>query len=299
MADWLHDFDLYLSVERNLSPHTRSAYLGDVRSLCAFLDPEGKMAQEALLSGVDKLQIRRWLSALQPHNKRVTLARKLSSVHALYNFLLRQGCLASHPLESMKRPKLERYLPRVLDIDDIYRLLDQSFPVDEMGLRDKAIFELIYSCGLRVSEVVGLNCPDLLASEQLVRVTGKGRKQRIVPVGGQALKAVQAYREVSTHGIGQANGPLFLNRQGGRLSVRTVQRNLKKILLQAGLPLTATPHTLRHSFATHLLDGGADLRAIQEMLGHVSLSTTQRYTQVSTERMMREYDRAHPRSRKK
>lgn len=298
MATWLDEFSIYLDVERNMSPHTCSAYLRDVNAFIVFLITEGSDSDvEQALMAVDKLCFRRWMAELVKECKKITVARKLASLRCFFLYLIRQGYLPSNPTETISSPRYEHYLPTTLDIDDVYHLLDHQIEKTPKNLRDRAIFELIYSSGLRVSELVGLNIGDFQTSQQVVRVLGKGGKTRIVPVGSKALARVAEYLD---HRRGyEPEDPLFVNRNLGRLSPRTVQRNLKQQLLQAGLPASITPHSLRHSFATHLLGGGADLRAIQEMLGHSSLSTTQRYTHVSVEQVMGVYDKAHPRSRKK
>lgn len=298
MAVWLDEFSLYLSVERNMSPHTCQAYLRDVNAFIAFLIPaDSDNDVDQTIATVDKLCIRRWLAELMKTRKKITVARKLASLRCFFLYLVRQGCLPTNPAETISSPRYEHYLPTTLDVDDVYHLLDHQIEKTPKHLRDRAIFELIYSSGLRVSEVVGLDICDLDMDQQVVRVLGKGGKVRIVPVGSKALARVAEY--LAQPRSNESEGPLFVNRNSGRLSARTVQRNLKQQLLQAGLPVSITPHSLRHSFATHLLGGGADLRAIQEMLGHSSLSTTQRYTHVSVEQVMGIYDKAHPRSRKK
>lgn len=299
--DWLQSFFSHVTLERNLSPHTCKAYMRDVQSFYAYI-VEVTAAQndsevQSFLPQVDKVLLRRWLVVLQRRVKKVTVARKLSALRTYFRYLNREGLLSSNPLDLLATAKRERYLPITLDVDDVFHLLDLDDGEDEIRIRDRAIFELIYSSGLRVSEVVGLNISDFRAQEQVVRVLGKGSKTRIVPVGSQAIARVAEYCRY--RGNAGSGAPLFTNCRDNRLSVRTVQRNLKKKLLKAGLPTVVTPHSLRHSFATHLLGGGADLRSIQEMLGHSSLSTTQRYTHVSVDKVMSEYDKAHPRSRKK
>jgi integrase/recombinase XerC len=196
-------------------------------------------------------------------------------------------------------PRQEKYLPRTLTVDEVFALMEGggAAAADPAVLRDRAIVELLYSSGLRVGELAALNVGSLDLSQGLVRVLGKGRKERIVPVGRHARTALSDY--LATRAVPADNAPLFLNRRAGRLTPRSIERNIKVRLLRAGILKPATPHSLRHSFATHLLDGGADLRAIQELLGHASLSTTQKYTQVSVDHLMHVYDQAHPRSRKK
>lgn len=298
MATWLDEFSTYLNVERNMSPHTCRAYLRDINAFIAFLIPEGSDSDvEQAIAAVDKLCFRRWMAELMTERKKITVARKLASLRCFFIYLTRQNYLLFNPAETISSPRYEHYLPTTLDIDDIYHLLDHQIEKTPKNIRDRAIFELIYSSGLRVSELVGLNIADLQVGQQVVRVLGKGGKTRIVPVGSKALARVAEY--LDHRRCYESEDPLFVNRSLGRLSSRTVQRNLKQQLLQAGLPASVTPHSLRHSFATHLLGGGADLRAIQEMLGHSSLSSTQKYTHVSVEQVMGIYDKAHPRSRKK
>ena len=297
MGDWLQKFAQHIRVERNLSPHTCAAYLRDIQAFLSFVGGENGSDEDTNvdIATIDKWYVRRWLAVQIKQHKKSTVARKLASVRALFRYLLLHGYIDKNPLGQVSTPKQQKYLPTTLDVDDVYHLLD--FPNDGtvQQLREKAIFELLYSSGLRVSEVVGLDIGDVDMAQQLLRVMGKGRKERIVPVGATALASVENYL-LQRGGVSHGD-PLFVNRNGTRLSTRTVQRNLKKQLLKAGLPTAVTPHSLRHSFATHLLGGGADLRAIQEMLGHESLSTTQQYTKVSIERVTEVYDSAHPRSR--
>ncbi|PLX97229.1 MAG: tyrosine recombinase XerC [Desulfuromonas sp.] len=296
MATRLEQFTQHLRIERNLSSHTVEAYRRDLKAFCDFLGESGDN-EDLRWRRVDKLVLRRYLAQLHKSCRKTTIARKLASLRTFYRFLLREGVVEINPAEAIQTPRQEKYLPRPLAIDDAFALIDTQQRSDQLGLRDRAILELLYSCGLRVSELTSLNVGHLDQDQGLVRVLGKGRKERIVPVGKEALAALQRYLEGRP--CEKLDAPLFLNHRGGRLTPRSVERNLKQQLLQAGILAPATPHTLRHSFATHLLDGGADLRAIQELLGHASLSTTQKYTQVSLEHLMQVYDQAHPRSRKK
>lgn len=293
----LEKFTSYLTLERNVSIHTCQAYARDVKSFCRFFAVDESADSLVCLASLDKISVRRWLADLQKKCKKVTVARKLASVRAFFFYLNRDGILDTNPVQQVTTPRRESYLPTTLDVDGIYHLLDHPHNNTIFQRRDLAIFELIYSSGLRVGEVVGLNYGDVRATEQLVRIRGKGGKTRIVPVGSKALERLAEY--LGQRGMEAQDAPLFINRFGTRLTTRTVQRHLKRQLLSAGLPTAVTPHALRHSFATHLLGSGADLRAIQEMLGHSSLSTTQQYTKVSIEQMMLEYDKAHPRRIKK
>jgi len=289
-------FASYLADERNVSPHTRQAYLRDLEEFRSFLERQGRIGREAV-GQVDNILLRRFLAELHKRNQRTSIARKLSSLRVFFRFLQREGLLDSNPAEGLATPKLNRYLPKTLSVDEAHTLMERGHGSDLLALRDLAILELLYSAGLRVSELTGLNIGAVDLREGLVRVLGKGSKERIVPFGGKARTALVAYLEA--RGLPGDDEPLFLNARGGRLTPRSVQRNLKVSLLKAGLLKDISPHALRHSFATHLLDGGADLRAIQELLGHASLSTTQKYTQVSVDQLMAVYDRAHPRSKKK
>ena len=296
MQTWIERFDTYLSAERNLSPHTCSAYRRDLNEFRLFCDRQG-LATAADLRKVDALLLRHFLADLLKRNQRSSIARKLSSLRMFFRFLVRESLLESSPAEELSTPKLNRYLPRTLSVDEAHVLMENSRSTGVLSLRDQAIFELLYSSGLRVSELTGLNIGSLDLSQKLVRVLGKGRKERIVPVGSKAVAALQAYLAERSAAVNDE--PLFLNARGGRLTARSVQRNLKTRLIKTGVLKNISPHDLRHSFATHLLDGGADLRAIQELLGHASLSTTQKYTQVSVDHLMSVYDQAHPRSKKK
>jgi integrase/recombinase XerC len=241
--------------------------------------------------------LRRYLAELHKINQRTSIARKLSTLRTFFRYLVREGFLTCNPAEGLSTPKVSSYLPKTLSVDEAHALMERGYGSTLLDLRDRAIVELLYSSGLRVSELTGLDVGALDLREQLVRVLGKGRKERIVPVGRKAYEALVTYLEA--RGMPDAEDPLFVNARGGRLTTRSVQRNLKFRLIKAGLIKDISPHALRHSFATHLLDGGADLRAIQELLGHASLSTTQKYTQVSVDQLMAVYDKAHPRSKKK
>lgn len=296
MNELLERFDRHLGVERNLSGHTRDAYRRDLEAFFRFLEenPAGRVEKP---EEIDHIVLRRYLAALHKTHRRSSIARKLSAVRTFFNFLVKEGVVSVSPGELVGTPRQEKYLPRVLSVDEACTLMEKGRGSDPAVLRDRAILETLYSCGLRVGELASLNVEALDLQEGVVRVLGKGGKERIVPVGRKARQALADYLEERGNPAG--DDPLFLNRRGGRLTSRSIERNLKGQLLRAGILKDATPHTLRHSFATHLLDGGADLRAIQELLGHASLSTTQKYTQVSVDQLMKVYDQAHPRSRKK
>ena len=296
MQQWIEQFTRYLADERNLSPHTRAAYLRDLNEFRIFLEQHGGSGKAAL-TRLDSLLLRRYLAELHKRNQRTSIARKLSTLRTFFRYLVREGHLPGNPAEGLSTPKLNSYLPKTLSVDEAAALMERGYGNDVLDLRDRAIVELFYSSGLRVSELTGLDVGALDLRENLVRVLGKGRKERIVPIGRKAHEALVDYLEERS--LPDEGEPLFLNARGGRLTPRSVQRNLKTRLIKAGIIKDISPHALRHSFATHLLDGGADLRAIQELLGHASLSTTQKYTQVSVDQLMAVYDKAHPRSKKK
>ncbi len=295
----LERFTTHLSVERNVSPHTLDAYRRDLAGFRAFLRDELHWQEQdaALLRRVDQIVLRRYLALLHRRCKRSTIGRKLAALRSFFRFLVREGVLEINPGELVGTPRAEKYLPKTLSVDEAFALMERDTNDGLLALRDRAIVETLYSCGLRIGELTGLDIQGLDLAAGLVRVLGKGRKERIVPVGRKAREALQRYLEA--RGPAAADAPLFINHRGGRLTARSIQRQLKVRLLQAGILKEATPHALRHSFATHLLAGGADLRAIQELLGHASLSTTQKYTQVGIEHLARVYDAAHPRSRNK
>jgi integrase/recombinase XerC len=298
VEELLARFDRHLAVERNLSPHTRRAYRQDLAEFHKFLLTDSATdADKAPLARVDPIMLRRYLAWLHRHNRRTTIARKLSALRTFFGYLVREGVLDANPGELVSTPRQEKYLPKTLSVDEVFSLMERGPAVGLLPCRDRAIVELLYSCGLRIGELAALDVGHVYWGEALVRVLGKGNKERLVPIGSKAREALQHYLEL--RGMPDDWQPLFLNCRGGRLSARSIERNFKRQLLQAGILKEATPHALRHSFATHLLDGGADLRAIQELLGHASLSTTQKYTQVSIDRLMEVYDKAHPRGKKK
>jgi integrase/recombinase XerC len=247
---------------------------------------------------VDGLMIRGFLGFLHKKNKKVTIARKISALRSFFRYLVKHGVILENPVELILTPKQEQTIPAYLPVDDMFRLLDSIKADNLAGLRNRAIFETLYSCGLRVSELSGMNLFDVDFTKGVIRVLGKGDRERIVPIGRKALEAIQAYRQRLREESGisdDTNAPLFLNKNQGRLTVRSIARILDKTAKECGLLAPVSPHALRHTFATHMLDAGADLRVVQELLGHKSLSTTQKYTHVSIDRLMEAYDKAHPR----
>ena len=295
LAQQIKQFLTYLQTERDVSPHTLAAYRSDLAQLLAFavLDKgDGVSAQD-----FDHLLLRRYLAGLSKDTKKSSIGRKLAAIRSFFRFLLRRGVIARNPAELIATPKKEQLLPFHLDIDQATSLMESPDDEQKYALRDRAILELLYSSGLRVSELTGLNIGELDLAGGMVRVTGKGGKERIVPVGSRALEALQKYLDERSDD--KARGAIFLNTRGGRINRRSVTRVVDAHVIRIAAFKRISPHTLRHTFATHMLEGGADLRAIQELLGHASLSTTQKYTHVSIDRLMEVYDKAHPKAHTK
>jgi integrase/recombinase XerC len=295
---WIDRFIETLSTEKGFSKHTCRAYRKDLEQLFAYLRKQGGCDKRPGLHEVDDLMIRSYLGFLHGKYAKTTIARKLSTFRSFFRFLVKRGAMESNPAEMILTPKRGRPVPRYLSVDDIFRLLDGLKGDSVLALRNGAILEVLYSTGLRVGELVAMDVKDIDFKGGLVRVLGKGNKERLSPVGKKALRSVRAYldkRKLEKQGGEGSDDPLFMNRLGGRLSARSVRRLLDKVIRQLGLARPITPHGLRHTFATHMLDAGADLRMVQELLGHASLTTTQRYTHVSIDRLTEVYDRAHPR----
>jgi len=288
----------YLRVERNASDLTIKSYREDFAALAEYLaDSQGGLPEPGAISTLD---LRGYIAALHEADyAKTTIARRLASLRSFFRFGQREGWTKANPAKPLRNPRKSRSLPHFLSADDVERLLNSPQSADHAGLRDKAMLEVLYSAGLRVSELAGLNSGDLDLASGTVRVRGKGRRERISPVGSFAIKALEAWlrvRQVSPREKQGAEAPVFVNKFGRRLTTRGVARMLEKHLKVAGLDPRTTPHTLRHSFATHLLDRGADIRSVQELLGHKSLVTTQIYTHVSTAGLRAAYERAHPRA---
>ena len=288
-------FTAYLQTERDVSPHTLAAYRSDLSQMLSFALREKGEAVSA--QDVDHLLLRRYLAGLSKDNRKSSIGRKLAAIRSFFRFLLRRGMIAKNPAELIATPKKEQRLPFHLDIDQATSLMEAPNDDQKYALRDRAVLELLYSSGLRVSELTGLNIGELDLATGMVRVTGKGGKERIVPVGSRALAALQEY--LDQRGGGTDSGAFFLNTRGGRINRRSVARIVDAHVMRIAAFKRISPHILRHTFATHMLEGGADLRAIQELLGHASLSTTQKYTHVSIDRLMEVYDKAHPKAHTK
>ncbi len=289
-----------LSTEKGYSENTCRAYMHDLKEFALYIRKEWFAEKDTALDAgkINPLMIRGHLGFLHKKNKKITVARKLSAVRSFFRHLVKHGFIIKNPADLILTPKLGTKIPAYLTVDDMFRLLD-SIKTDTLaGLRNCAIFETIYSSGIRVSELAGMNLCNVNFSGQVIKVAGKGNKERLAPLGKKALDAIKNYRnrlQRETGIMADKNDPLFLNLKNGRLTSRSISRILKEIVNSCGLLTPVSPHTLRHSFATHMLDAGADLRVVQELLGHESLSTTQRYTHVSMDKLMETYDNAHPR----
>ena len=310
MNDAIQGFILYLQLERGGSEETHRNYQSDLQQFLAHIQEQFCQTETSLLpDAIQSLHVRSYLKHLSDQGlKKTSLARKLACLKSFFRYLLEDGRIHHNPAAAVRSPRLGTHLPTVLTKDEATTLLDTPSAQTWIQARNQAMLETLYSCGARVSELVGLNWDDLDLEAQFIRLRGKGKKERRVPIGTVAAEAILDYqRQQAPMGKStlqkinknpaprSGSQPLFLNARGGRLTTRSVERMIKQ---QAGdrFPKRVTPHTLRHSFATHLLDEGADLRAIQELLGHTSLATTQKYTHVATDQLMAVYDRAHPRS---
>ena len=286
MDRYIEKYIRYLEIEKNASEHTILNYKKD-------LDEFKKFLGQTQVENSDYLTIRRFLGSLKEKNlKSRSVARKLSCLRSFFRFLNREGFLKNDPTSAISSPKLEKHLPIFMTEDEVTKLVEAPQSEEPAGLRDRAILETFYSTGIRISELVGLNLENIDFFSSVVKVMGKGRKERIVPIGDRALRALRDYvehRKLQTSVV-------FLNKNGRRITARGVRLVLDKYIQRASLRDNISPHTLRHSFATHLLNRGADLRSVQELLGHANLSTTQIYTHLTTEKLKSVYDKAHPRA---
>jgi integrase/recombinase XerC len=301
MENHVGEFIDYLRVEKNSSPHTIQSYQKDLFQLLDFL----RGAEELKIKNVNDIShviLRHFLAHLQKSGlEKRTIIRKVSALRTFFRFLSRQKYIKTNPTLYLITPKTQTKLPEFLELTEIDTLLTIPNPDSFIGLRDRAILEVLYTSGIRVSELVGLNLEDIDYFGGVIKVKGKGRKERLVPFGTGALKVIREYLKVRDsfiveQGILSAKQVLFLNNKGQRISARSIRRKINYYIKFTGIKKKVSPHTLRHTFATHLLNAGADLRAVQEMLGHVSLSTTQIYTHVTTERLKKVYQKTHPRA---
>jgi integrase/recombinase XerC len=306
MEKEIDNFVVHMEVERNLSLNTMKNYLSDIRQFKKFLDENKISAKKDDMEDmvdIDHMVIRAYLGSLHREGlKKITISRKIAAIRSFFTYLLRKGRMKVNTAQMVQSPKIEKYIPVFLSIDEMTALLNTKNHSDVTDLRDRAIIEVFYSSGIRLSELVGLNRGDIDDNQGLMKIRGKGKKERIVPLGDKAIDAIRMY--IDKRGNisfdkreNYFDEPIFVNRIGTRLSTRGVARILDKAVIASGLGRKISPHKLRHTFATHMMEAGADLRSIQEFLGHESLSTTQKYTSVSVGRLLEVYDKAHPKSR--
>jgi integrase/recombinase XerC len=309
---WIGKYLEYLRYQRNVSSHTLRNYASDLEQFLQYLThmPDGAPRPEPELDQIDNITIREFLGTLYRRNKKSSIARKLASIRSFMKFLSAREAIETNPARSVVSPKQESRLPDYLAVDSVVSLVESPDTGTDPGKRDRAILELLYAAGIRVGELVGLNLGDISLDEGLLRVVGKGSKERIVPFGTRARESLEFYLGVRENSFRKSRSPgprarrpdreaLFLNARGGRLTARSVWNIVDRYVGQLAQRLDVHPHTLRHTFATHMLNAGADLRTIQELLGHESLSTTQKYTHVSVEQLIRVYESCHPRARNK
>jgi integrase/recombinase XerC len=302
MEDLIQQYADHLRSERNVSPHTLRNYVSDLTQLRQYLG-ERKLccnaSDEVDFTKVDIHVVRAFLASLTRDRKKSSIGRKLAALKGFFRYLVATKRVEKDPLLLIQSPKQEKPLPNFLSVDDTFHLLDGIKIMTALDVRDRAVLEVFYYCGVRVSELVGLNWVDVDFQLGIIRVVGKGSKERIVPIGEVALSVLRDYsveQRKKWHCNCTGETPVFLNNRGERITTRSVARIVEKHLKLAGIPLKMGPHGLRHSFATHLLNSGADLRVIQELLGHASLSTTQRYTHLNLDQLTAVYDKAHPRA---
>lgn len=297
VAKLVNGYIRYLEAERHASQYTMRNYIHDLKHFLSFLNTENV----ATLDEVDRHLLRRYIASLQDEGfEKSSISRKLSAVRSFYNYLEQRNLIYANPLLTVSAPKLEKRLPTFLTTDEITRIISMPDAATPLGQRDRAMLELLYAAGLRVSEIAGLDTGDINLGSREVRVFGKGSKERIVLIGKPAAGAIELYLQEGRRELlgGSRTESLFLNRYGRRLSERSIQKAVSRYAIAAGLDKRVFPHMVRHSFATHLLDGGADLRVVQELLGHANLSTTQIYTHVTQKQARKVYMSAHPRAKK-
>jgi integrase/recombinase XerC len=306
MQELIERFADYLRYQRNASVHTLRNYLSDLEQFHDYLSPKNANSERRVVdvTQIDHITIREYIALLyKDHRKKTSIARKLATLRTFFKFLCREKVLEMNPARLVSSPRLEKRLPKVISVDEAVSFIETPDADTVLGKRDRAVLELLYATGCRVSEVAGMNLDDIDFRHETIRVRGKGRKERFVPFGSKAKEALAAYIEVRGGLLARApehkRDPraVLLNYQGTRISARSIGRLIDKYVRESALAQNISPHSLRHSVATHLLSAGADLRAIQELLGHARLSTTQIYTHVSVERLIEVYDKAHPRAK--
>lgn len=297
----IQEYGNYLTNEKDASLHTHKNYLADLHQFSAYLSEKHSgiaLTQPVQLKEIDNVVVRGFLAELFKKNSPASVARKLASLRSFFQYYVRKGHLNNNPAKDVASPKVPRRLPNFLSVDEIFRLLEGPKGIATLAVRDRAILELLYASGLRVSELVGLNLENIDFSQNMIRVIGKGNKERVVPIGSKAKETLQKFVDIRAELLdeGVQTNAVFVNRRGGRLTPRSVERLIQKYIKICGISKKVTPHVIRHTFATHLLNAGADLRGIQELLGHSSLSTTQKYTHVSVDKLMEVYDKTHPKA---
>ncbi len=297
----IEQFFQYLKAERHASLHTLKNYAGDLRQFSRFIDshyPDIHSNEKEALKKINPNVLRSFLSDLFKNHGPTSVARKLSTLRSFFDFAVREHCVENNPAKAVRSPKVPKKLPQFLTLDEVMVFLAAPKGESILEIRDKSILELFYASGLRLSELVALSIDKLDLEQKIVRVLGKGNKERMVPIGQKAVDSLKAYTEKRAqllNGKGDSQA-VFLNKSGDRISARAVERLIEKYLKLSGIQKKVTPHVLRHTFATHLLNNGADMRGIQELMGHASLSTTQRYTHVELDKLMEVYDKTHPKA---
>lgn len=300
LDDAVSEFINFVKIERDYSSHSVEAYAKDLSELLIYADTE-KYPDD--IKSLDFFALRGFVASLYDRNlAKSSIERKIAAIKSFFKFLYRKGVLEENPARMVKFPKKEKKLPTVFNVDDIFRLLDMPDKTVPMGIRDALILEMLYGTGVRVSELVGLNVTDVDLRGERILVRGKGKKERIIPVSSQVAGMIKKYYEmmplIIADGREIEDDAFIINRLGSRLTDRTVRRIVDEYLIKAGMPLDYSPHSFRHTFATHLLEGGADLRSIQELLGHEALSTTQKYTHMDLASLLKVYDESHPKAKK-
>ena len=303
MEPYIREFTEYLVAEKNASPHTLESYLNDLSQFEEFLKQSGHAGESTdfKIETIDRLAVRSYLGFL--YEKKLTgstMRRKLSTLSSFFRFLCREKYLPSNIIKTIPAPKMENKLPSFLSVDEMFRLIDLPKGEGFLVIRDRSILELFYSTGIRISELVSLKTQDLNMATHMVKVLGKGRKERVLPFGQKCFEALKKYTSVRLEKLSatRTNSEFFfLNHRGRDISTRGVRKIIGKYVTTGNFSGKVTPHSIRHSFATHLLEGGADLRSIQELLGHSSLSTTQKYTHLTIDKLVETYDQAHPRAK--
>jgi integrase/recombinase XerC len=301
----IQEFKNYLLVEKNASPHTLDGYLNDIAQFQDFLIQSGHAVESGTLQieKIDRLAVRSFMGYLYEKKLSGTsMRRKLSTLSSFFRFLCREGTLENNVAKTVPAPRVQNKLPSYFSVDEMFRLLQLPEGEGFLPVRDRAMLELFYSCGLRISELVGLTLEDINLDSRMVKVLGKGGKERLLPLGRHCVEALKIYLNLRMDKISKVDpgtDKLFLNHRGAGITVRGMRKVVEKYIKRGNFPGGVSPHSIRHSFATHLLEGGADLRSIQELLGHSSLSTTQKYTHLTLDRLSEAYDKAHPRAKEK